>query len=40
MFDDPQRDSARLLQMPVQHERRVVAQFIDDDVVAGPQIEV
>jgi len=29
MFDDPERDSARLLQVPVQHERCVVVQFCD-----------
>jgi hypothetical protein len=39
MFHDPQRDAARRLQMPVQHERRVVVQVVHDDVVASLQVE-
>ena len=39
MLDDAQVDPARLLQMPVQHERRGVMQLVDDDVVAGLQID-
>ena len=39
MFHDPHLDPARLLEMPVQHVRRVVVQLVDDDVVARLQIE-
>ena len=39
MLHDPQRDLSRLFEMPVEHERRFVMQFVDDDVVAGFQVE-
>jgi len=39
VLHDPQRDPARLLQMPIQNERGLVMQFVDDDVVAGFQVE-
>jgi hypothetical protein len=39
MFHNPQRNPARRFEMPIEHERRRVVQLVDDEVVAGLQIE-
>jgi hypothetical protein len=39
LLDDSQVDTTRRLEVPIQDERRVVVQLVDDDVVARLEIE-
>ena len=38
-LDDAQLDAGRLFEMAIQHEGRVVVQFVDDDVVPARERE-